>query len=81
MLQTGKLLFSNTRQNIEQFFSERQWGFQPKTVIIGQILTPFHQQRQAEGMTWNNNDLNHVADQRFSLKQWFAAVAHSGTLR
>ena len=50
-------------------------------IPIGQILTPFHQQRHAVGMTWNNNDLNHVADQRFSLKQWFAAVAHSGTLK
>ena len=31
--------------------------------------------------TLNNNDLNQVADQRFSLKQWFAAGAHSCRLR
>ena len=27
--------------------------------------------------TLNSNDLNQVADRRFSLKQWFAAGAHS----
>ena len=31
--------------------------------------------------TTNNNDLNHVADQRFSLKQWVAAGVHSCRLR
>ena len=31
--------------------------------------------------TINNNDLNHVADQRFSLKQWVAAGVHSCRLR
>ena len=31
--------------------------------------------------TLNNNDLNQVADQQFSLKQWFAAGAHSCRLR
>ena len=31
--------------------------------------------------TTNKNDLNKVAEQRFSLKQWFAAGAHSCRLR
>ena len=31
--------------------------------------------------TFNNNDLNQVADQRFSLKQWLAAGAHYCRLR
>ena len=31
--------------------------------------------------TLNKNDLDQVADQRFSLKQWFAAGAHSCRLR
>ena len=30
-----------------------------------------------EGETVNSNDRNQVADQRFSLKQWFTAGAHS----
>ena len=29
----------------------------------------------------NNNDLDQVADQRFSLKQWFAVGAHYCRLR
>jgi len=32
-------------------------------------------------MTLNKNDLNQVPDQRFSLKQWFSAGAHSCRLR
>ena len=31
--------------------------------------------------TLNNNDLNHIADQRFSLTRWFAAGARSCRLR
>lgn len=29
----------------------------------------------------HNNDLNQVSDQRFSLKRWFATVAHSCRIR
>lgn len=31
--------------------------------------------------TLNNNDVNQVADQQFSLKQWFASGAHSCRLK
>lgn len=38
---------------------------------------------QGEGkrLTLNDNDLNQVADLRFSLKLWFAAGTHSCRLR
>ena len=39
------------------------------------------QQPAVNRRTLNGNDWNQVADQRFSLKQWFAAGAHSCRLR
>ena len=37
-------------------------------------MTSGGRRKEADGKTSDSNDQNHVADQRFSLKQWFAVV-------
>ena len=59
----------------------------PSSQIDSEIKLSLHQTEiaEVEGLgdekTSNNNDLNQVAHQLFSLKQWFAAGAHSCRIR
>ena len=53
----------------------------PQNLVNSHLLFQHADVTGSNSKTLNNNELNHAADMRFSLKQWFDAGAQSCRLR